>query len=195
MVPTVTAFHVALGSQPTPAFLPPESNPVQDQGIWFTQSRGTQGRNGFARTADTSLTVPVLGLTRDPPSRAGGTFALRPCLVSTGRRGSEEGRRLAAQCPGSGAGSVGPEVREQTLLAAWPGRVWPLDGTPRTPLGPMWVPSQHPDLVSGPWREQRRTLAPAAGALVFSFPAPLETRRGLMEPRRSPSAWAHSLAH
>ena len=75
-----------------------------------------------------------------------------------------------AHCPGSGAGSIGPEVREQTLLAVWPGRLWPLDGAPRIPLGPMWVPSWHHDLVSGSWREQRRALAPAAEALVLSFP-------------------------
>ena len=27
---------------------------------------------------------------------------------------------LVAQCLGSAAGSIGPEVREQTLLAMWP---------------------------------------------------------------------------
>lgn len=63
-----------------------------------------------------------------------------------------------AQGLGSAAGSIGREVREQTLLAMWPGRVWPLDGTPRIPLGPVRVPSR------------QHALTPAAGTLVLSFP-------------------------
>ena len=82
------------------------------------------------------------------------------------------------------AGSVSPKASDQTDVAVCPhglGECGPLTDT-RDPSEPR-AETQACD-PSFQWQ-----------GLVLSSQAPLETRRGRMEPSSSPSAWAQASAH